>query len=58
MAFWDLSGTVSDLDAPGSVQTQATGLNNRGQVVGWYLPPGNTERGTHGFLYEVVISLL
>jgi probable HAF family extracellular repeat protein len=42
----------TSIDPPGSVQTQATGINNAGQVVGWFLPPGTGERGTNGFLYN------
>ncbi len=36
------------LDAPGSTFTQALGLNNKGQVVGFYL---DADGNSHGFVW-------
>jgi probable HAF family extracellular repeat protein len=56
----DRRGAATRFDVPGGVQTHATGLNNRGQVVGSYLDTGFTLKpdGTlpadtvHGFLRD------
>src|ERR1019366_620532 len=43
-------GTFTAIDYPGKTvtQTEALGINNSGQVVGFYVDPS----GPHGFLYE------
>jgi hypothetical protein len=47
-----LSGTtLTVLSFPGSVFTQALGLNNKGQVVGDYMDSGGV---THGFVFDGV----
>lgn len=48
--FLDIGGTFTMLDFPGSVFTQALGLNNHGQVVGDYVDAAGD---MHGFLYTV-----
>ena len=42
------NGTWTKLDFPGAIVTWPTGINNLGQVVGWY--ENNT--GQHGFIYN------
>ena len=39
--------TVTTFDLPGASDTEAHGINNAGQIVGWYLDADNT---THSFL--------
>jgi hypothetical protein len=48
--FLDIGGVFTMLDFPGSVFTQALGLNNAGQVVGDYVDAGGF---MHGFVYYV-----
>ena len=40
-------GRFTTIDVPGSVFTQATGINNAGQIVGWYQ---DASFAYHGFL--------
>lgn len=44
-----LNYTYTLLDVPGSIDTNATGINNAGQVVGWYIDANSQ---AHGFLYS------
>src|SRR6476661_2385584 len=44
--FLDVGGTFTTIDAPGSSLTQATGINDAGQIVGIF----DDRTGTHGFL--------
>jgi uncharacterized membrane protein len=44
------NGVVTILDFPGATLTQALGLNNLHQVVGFYMDAAGN---THGFLYDV-----
>jgi probable HAF family extracellular repeat protein len=49
--FLDVGGTITTLDDPlatNPIGTTATGINDLGQVVGWY----NNGSGYHGFLYN------
>ena len=39
------SGTVTTIDVPGASSTTATGVGDRGQIVGWYV----NATGEHGF---------
>src|SRR5262245_53222364 len=48
LASPSLSRTFMALDVPGATRTVATGINNRGDVVGYYVTPDG--RG-HGFLW-------
>ena len=45
----DQRGRFTTIHVPGAVQTQAFGINNRGQVVGEYLDADGT---IHGFLWD------
>jgi probable HAF family extracellular repeat protein len=47
-AFLDDHGTFTELDYPGSFETQANAINNTGQIVGTY----GTTQGLHSFLYQ------
>jgi probable HAF family extracellular repeat protein len=42
-------GTFTTLDFPDSTGTQALGLNNKGQVVGFYT---DSAGANHGFVYQ------
>jgi probable HAF family extracellular repeat protein len=48
VAVQDDSYTFSPLNVPGATITVASGINNRGQIVGWFLDA----TGTHGFLKD------
>ena len=41
-AFTDVGGTITSLQAPGAVSTQALGVNDLGQIVGDYLTSGGS----------------
>jgi probable HAF family extracellular repeat protein len=41
-------GTYTYLDAPGAFNTSAFGINDAGQIVGYYSAPGSE----HGFIYD------
>src|SRR6266498_4554125 len=41
--------TFTTIDVPGARLTQASGINNRGQIVGWY---DDASGGEHGFLLD------
>jgi hypothetical protein len=43
-------GTFIQLDYPGSIFTQATGLNSSGQVAGTYQ---DSSGASHGFVYDI-----
>jgi probable HAF family extracellular repeat protein len=49
------TGTTADdftpIDFPGASATFASGINNSGQIVGWY----TDETGTHGFLADPTV---
>jgi len=40
-------GSFSTIEVPGAIQTVPTGINNNGQIVGWFI---DTSRNYHGFL--------
>jgi probable HAF family extracellular repeat protein len=42
--------TFSTIDVPGAFSTEALGINNAGQIVGFF--KDNTGAGQHGFLYD------
>jgi probable HAF family extracellular repeat protein len=46
VAAQDVSYTFTPIDVPGSISTVTTGINNRGQIVGFF----SDATGTHGFL--------
>jgi probable HAF family extracellular repeat protein len=45
--FLDIGGSFFQLDFPGALATQAEGINNLGQIVGFYV---DANGGVHGFL--------
>jgi probable HAF family extracellular repeat protein len=47
-------GVFTRLDVPGAVQTQATAINAKGQIVGWWSdrPEGPDAVPQYGFLYD------
>src|SRR5689334_16397319 len=45
--FVDTGGTFRTLDIPGASSTIAAGINNTGQIVGWF----DDSKGQHGFLH-------
>jgi probable HAF family extracellular repeat protein len=47
--LWD-NGSVIDLGTLGGDKSHATGINNKGQIVGWSTTADNT--GPHAFLWE------
>ena len=44
------SGTIQKLRVPGASDTRAYGINDKNQVVGWYI--SSTDGLTHGFLFN------
>ncbi len=42
-------GTVTSVAVPGAIETDAWGINNRGQVAGWYV---DSDYKIHGFLMK------
>ena len=46
-AFSDIGGAITSFQFPGSIDTQALGLNNLGEIVGDYVDAGGI---MHGFL--------
>ncbi len=46
------AGTLTTLDFPGAKFTEALGLNDNGQVVGFYSPDNNGTPTMHGFVYN------
>jgi probable HAF family extracellular repeat protein len=50
VAAQDASHTFRLLDVPGASVTLAYGINNKGQVVGYYTLPG--QYAWHSFLYD------
>jgi probable HAF family extracellular repeat protein len=46
--FLYIDGIFTSLDMPGARATSAQGINNRGQIVGYY----EEQDGLHGFLYD------
>jgi len=51
--FSDINGVYSSFDAPGATQTYAYGVNNSGQIVGYYVDANGVN---HGFLDTPVPS--
>jgi uncharacterized membrane protein len=51
--FLDKSGVFTFLQFPGSVFTQALGIDNTGQVVGSYVDAAGN---THGFIYNIATN--
>src|SRR5882724_1776035 len=49
VAAQDASYTFTPIDVPGASATLAYGINNKGQIVGYYSLPG--QNAWHGFLY-------
>jgi probable HAF family extracellular repeat protein len=49
VAAQDASYTFTPIDVPGASATLAYGVNNKGQIVGYYSLPG--QYAWHGFLY-------
>ena len=47
LGFLYSDGTYSTLDVPGSIATEAIGINDLGQIVGYYTDAAGNE---HGFL--------
>ena len=45
--FLDIGGSFTPVDVPGSTFTEALGINDRGQIVGFF---GDSTGHTHGFL--------
>ena len=45
--FLDVGGSFSPIDPPGSISTQATGINDAGLIVGFFTDTSNKQ---HGFL--------
>lgn len=43
-------GTYASLDFPGASDTDALGVNDAGQIVGWYVPAGSSY--SQGFIYS------
>ena len=46
--FLDVGGTFSAIDVPDAFSTTAKGINNAGQIVGFF----SDNKGQHGFLYD------
>ena len=44
--------TYTIIDVPGAAHTYASGINNAGQIVGYYLGTAGGIEGYHGFLYS------
>jgi probable HAF family extracellular repeat protein len=52
-AAQDASYTFTTINIPSSVNdTYAVGINNHGQIVGYYSTSGSSMSGFHGFLYN------
>jgi len=47
--FLEVNGTLRPIDVPGANFTAASGINNAGQIVGWF---NDSKDGLHGFLDE------
>jgi hypothetical protein len=43
----------TQLDVPGATRTQARGINNRGQITGWF---ADTDGHFHGYLRSACVS--
>ncbi len=43
--FLDVNGKIAPVDAPGAYQTQLTGINDRGAIIGFYDTSGGTRTG-------------
>jgi hypothetical protein len=44
-AFTELGGVFTYLVLPANIRSQATGINNAGNIVGWYYPNNTSESG-------------
>jgi uncharacterized protein (TIGR03437 family) len=45
-------GSFTTINFPGSTSTNAMGMNNSGQVVGWYEIPSGAGQSQNGFIYS------
>ena len=45
IGFFDKNGTFTQIDPFGSTFTQALGINDKGEIVGFYIDPNGTQHG-------------
>jgi uncharacterized membrane protein len=52
LGFARVRGTLTDVEVPGSAETYAIGIDERGRIVGWYSLADDDQRLEHGFLLD------